>query len=168
MHNADTRSCHAHISNTSFCNMNTLFSLIGRTKSYMYKVSIRSIRRTKELCVRRHVFSHHAPAITASTSWQLACMRAVATRSVSATHSRMSTHAVRCPLWTCPTAGARRPSHALGTLSGTSLRHERFLRPRRLRTRLWHVIFPIILLVVAIRRPWNVFRQTAFWAHALR
>ena len=88
----------------------------------MYKVSIRSIRRTKELCVRRHVFSHHAPAITASTSWPLACMRAAATRSVSATHSRMSTHAVRCPLWACSPAGAHRPSHALGTLLGASLR----------------------------------------------
>ena len=137
----------------------------------MYKVSIRSIRRTKELCVRRHVFSHHAPAITASTSWQLARMRAVATRRAPATHSRVIPHAVRCPLWTCSSAGARRPSHALGTLLGSSPRsprHERLLRQRRLRTWLWHVILPIILLVVAIRRPRNVFRQTASRAHALR
>ena len=90
----------------------------------MHKVSIRSIRRTKELCVRRHVFSHHAPAITASTSWQLARMRAVATRSVPATPSRMSPHAVRCPLWTCSSAGSSpaipRPWDPIGERSSPS------------------------------------------------
>ena len=52
------------------------------------------------------------------------------------------------------------------TLLGTRPCHERFPRLRRLRTRLWHVILPIVFFVVAVRRPWNVLRQAAFWAHA--
>ena len=42
--------------NTIFCNMIFFSVLLGRTKSYMYKVSIRSIRPTRRYVFRIHAF----------------------------------------------------------------------------------------------------------------
>ena len=56
VHHASNRPCRAPTANTLFCNMIFFSVLLGRTKSYMYKVSIRSIRLTKSYVFRIHVF----------------------------------------------------------------------------------------------------------------
>ena len=72
VHHASNRQCRAPTANTLFCNMIFFSVLLGRTKSYMYKVSIRSIRLTKSYVFRIHVF--RAPH--ANTSARAArCMR---------------------------------------------------------------------------------------------
>ena len=82
----------------------------------------------------------------------------------SSTLSNMSTRAHGAPFESLPLLTRAGLPTTFLTLSESSPRYERFLRARRLRTRLWHIIFPIVFFVVAVWRPWNVLRQAAFGA----